>query len=720
MVYLTGDTHGDIDRFKHGKLRWLGKRDTVVVLGDFGFVWDGSKEEQKKLDWLRKRPYTLLFLDGSHENYDLLKQYPTEERFGGKVQALGGNVYHVCRGSVLELENKKYLCFGGAEAAVVVCDATCLQRSLNLALQVMELCPKTLVCVNLCDEAKRRGITLDLKQLEENLGVPVVGTAAHDKRTLKALTKALDRLCCGETELHPKRLHYITPVESAIGCAEPVLRERFGELLNPRWLALRLIEGDRALAAEAGKFLGADLLSDPEISAAVERGRMRLAEDDITLDILRDRIVSCITLNSEEAADGAVSECAGCRRADRRADRLLTGRALGFPLMILLLLVVFWLTISGANYPSQLLSAGLGWLGERLSELMSGAPWWLSGVLVDGAYRTLAWVTAVMLPPMAIFFPLFTLLEDSGYLPRVAYNLDKPFQRCNACGKQALTMAMGFGCNAAGIVGCRIIDSKRERLIAMLTNAFVPCNGKFPFILTLASVFFVGTAGGFGESALSAAIVTAAVILGVGMTFAASKFLSATILRGQPSGFTLELPPYRKPQFGKVIVRSLLDRTLFVLGRAAAVAAPAGAVIWILANVTVDGSSLLSYCTGALDPFAKLLGMDGVILMAFILGLPANEIVIPIIIMCYMSQGSLTELSLPALAQLLGENGWTWRTAVCTMLFSLMHWPCSTSLLTVRKEAGGWKWALAAFLLPTCAGVIGCLAVAQISGLFVA
>ena len=641
------------------------------------------------------------------------------ERSGYVLVDIPGT-YSLLAHSAEEEAARDFLCFGGAEAAVVVCDATCLQRSLNLVLQVMELCPKTLVCVNLCDEAKRRGITLDLKQLEENLGVPVVGTAAHDKRTLKALTKALDRLCSGETELHPKRLHYITPVESAIGCAEPVLRERFGELLDPRWLALRLIEGDRALAAEAGKFLGADLLSDPEISAAVERGRMRLAEDDITLDILRDRIVSCITLNSEEAADGAVSECAGCRRADRRADRLLTGRALGFPLMILLLLVVFWLTISGANYPSQLLSAGLGWLGERLSELMSGAPWWLSGVLVDGAYRTLAWVTAVMLPPMAIFFPLFTLLEDSGYLPRVAYNLDKPFQRCNACGKQALTMAMGFGCNAAGIVGCRIIDSKRERLIAMLTNAFVPCNGKFPFILTLASVFFVGTAGGFGESALSAAIVTAAVLLGVGMTFAASKFLSATILRGQPSGFTLELPPYRKPQFGKVIVRSLLDRTLFVLGRAAAVAAPAGAVIWILANVTVDGSSLLSYCTGALDPFAKLLGMDGVILMAFILGLPANEIVIPIIIMCYLSQGSLTELSLPALAQLLGENGWTWRTAVCTMLFSLMHWPCSTSLLTVRKEAGGWKWALAAFLLPTCAGVIGCLAVAQISGLFVA
>lgn len=369
--------------------------------------------------------------------------YCSTERSGYVLVDIPGT-YSLLAHSAEEETARDFLCFGGAEAAVVVCDATCLQRSLNLALQVMELCPKTLVCVNLCDEAKRRGITLDLAQLEENLGVPVVGTSAHDKRTLKALTAALDRLCSGETELHPKRLHYITPVESAIVCAEPLLRERFGERLDPRWLALRLIEGDKTLAEEAGKYLGADLLSDPEVSAAVERGRKRLAEDDITLDILRDRIVSCITLNSEEAADGAVSECAGCRRNDRRADRLLTGKALGFPLMILLLLVVFWLTISGANYPSQLLSDGLGWLGERLSELFSGAPWWVSGVLIDGAYRTLAWVTAVMLPPMAIFFPLFTLLEDSGYLPRVAYNLDKPFQRCNACGKQALTMAMEY------------------------------------------------------------------------------------------------------------------------------------------------------------------------------------------------------------------------------------------------------------------------------------
>lgn len=625
--------------------------------------------------------------------------------------------YSLLAHSAEEEAARDFICFGEIDAAIVVCDATCLQRSLNLALQVMELCPKTLVCVNLCDEAKRRGITLDLDTLERNLGVPVVGTSAHDRRTLMRLTDALDRLCAGAAPENYKRLHYIRPVEEAISIARAPL-ERFGGRLDPRWLALRLTEGDSSLREKAGEYLSADLEAE-EITAAVEKARTHLANSDITLDILRDRIVSCITLNAEEAADGAVTECPGCRDADRRADKLLTGRVLGYPMMILLLLVIFWLTISGANYPSQLLSTGFGWLGERLSELLGGAPDWLRGILVDGAYRTLSWVTAVMLPPMAIFFPLFTLLEDCGYLPRVAFNLDKPFQKCNACGKQALTMAMGFGCNAAGIVGCRIIDSKRERLIAMLTNAFVPCNGKFPFIITLSTVFFTGAAGISGSLA-SAAIVTLLIVLGVLMTFAASRLLSVTILNGQPSGFTLELPPYRKPQIGKVIVRSMLDRTLFVLGRAAAVAAPAGAVIWILANVSIDGSTLLNICTGFLDPFARWLGMDGVILMAFILGLPANEIVIPIIIMCYMAQGSLTELSLPELFQLLTDNGWTWRTAVCTLLFSLMHWPCSTSLLTIRKEAGGWKWVAAAFLIPTCAGLLACFTVAQITGAFFA
>ena len=316
-----------------------------------------------------------------------------------------------------------------------------------------------------------------------------------------------------------------------------------------------------------------------------------------------------------------------------------------------------------------------------------------------------------MLPPMAIFFPLFTLLEDSGYLPRIAYNLDKPFKCCHACGKQALTMCMGFGCNAAGIVGCRIIDSPREQLIAMITNNFVPCNGRFPTLIAIISMFFVGAAKGPLHSIMSSLLLTAFIVLGVCMTFLVSRLLSLTVLKGMPSSFTLELPPYRRPQIGKVILRSIFDRTLFVLGRAVVVAAPAGLLIWSMANIQVEGITLLAHCSSFLNPLGKLLGMDGVILMAFILGLPANEIVIPIVIMAYMAQGSLVELeSLPQLKELLINNGWTWITAVSTMLFSLMHWPCTTTLLTIRKESGSLKWTVISFLVPTICGIIICFA----------
>ena len=344
----------------------------------------------------------------------------------------------------------------------------------------------------------------------------------------------------------------------------------------------------------------------------------------------------------------------------------------------------------------------------------------LHGLLILGVFRVLAWVVSVMLPPMAIFFPLFTLLEDSGYLPRIAYNLDKPFKSCHACGKQALTMCMGFGCNAAGIVGCRIIDSPRERIIAMITNNFVPCNGRFPTLIAIISMFFLGVSGGAFESLLSALLLTMFIVLGVFMTFAVSKALSMTVLKGMPSSFTLELPPYRRPQIGKVIVRSIFDRTLFVLGRAIVVAAPAGLLIWIMANVQVGGITLLAHCSGFLDPFAHMLGMDGVILMAFILGLPANEIVIPIIIMAYMAQGSILDFeSLTQLKELLVNNGWTWITAVSTMLFSLMHWPCTTTLLTIRKESGSLKWTIMSFLIPTVCGIVICFAFNCVAQMFI-
>ena len=388
--------------------------------------------------------------------------------------------------------------------------------------------------------------------------------------------------------------------------------------------------------------------------------------------------------------------------------------------MIALLGLVFWITIEGANLPSDLLAKGLFWLEGKLSDGFKfvGAPIWLHDMLVLGVYRTLAWVVSVMLPPMAIFFPLFTLLEDLGYLPRIAFNLDYYFKKAGAHGKQSLTMCMGFGCNAAGIISCRIIDSPRERLIAIITNNFVPCNGRFPILISLASMFIVGSTGAFSSLAATLSVLVS-IILGVLITLFISKLLSKTILKGLPSSFTLELPPYRKPQVGKIIVHSIFDRTLFVLARAVMVAAPAGLVIWAMANIIIGDLSLLTHCAMFLDPFAKLLGMDGYILMAFILGLPANEIVIPILIMSYMSKGSMLELdSLNEMKQLFIDNGWTWLTAVCTMLFALNHWPCGTTLWTIKKETQISKWTFISFLIPTVTGIIVCFVVAQGARLF--
>lgn len=390
--------------------------------------------------------------------------------------------------------------------------------------------------------------------------------------------------------------------------------------------------------------------------------------------------------------------------------------------MLGILGIIFWITIVGANYPSQLLSNGLFYLGDKLEALLGSLNCnpTVTDMAVNGIYRVLAWVVSVMLPPMAIFFPLFTLLEDLGYLPRAAFNLDKHFRRANACGKQALTMCMGFGCNAAGVTGCRIIDSPRERLIAILTNNFVPCNGRFPSLITIITMFFTASVTGIGKSFSSAIILLGVIVLGVAATLLASWLLSITVLKGVPSSFTLELPPYRRPQIGKVIIRSIFDRTIFVLGRACLVAAPAGLLIWILANASVGDITILSKLAGFLEVPGKFLGMDGTILLAFILGFPANEIVVPIIMMSYMSAGMLTEAESPEILKaLLVDNGWTWVTAICTMIFILFHFPCSTTCLTIKKETGSLKWTAAAILLPTAFGIVICSVISHVCGIFV-
>lgn len=402
---------------------------------------------------------------------------------------------------------------------------------------------------------------------------------------------------------------------------------------------------------------------------------------------------------------------------DAYLDRVLTSPRSGLLVMLLMLGVVLWITIAGANRPSELLANLFFFIEPFLTMGLQaiGAPDWLNGFLVLGVYRGLAWVVAVMLPPMAIFFPLFTFLEDLGYLPRIAFNMDPIFRRAGAQGKQALTMAMGLGCNAAGVIACRIIDSPRERLIAILTNNFVPCNGRWPILFTLASIFMGGAvAAGYG-TLLSTTTVVSMVLVGIVASLATSWALSRTLLRGYDSTFILELPPYRIPKVGQVIVRSVFDRTLFVLWRAVKVAAPAGGIIWILGNISYGDSSLMGQIAGWLDPLGQFMGLDGMILLAFILGLPANEIVIPILMMGYLATGEMIELnSLGALRDVFVQNGWTWLTALNTMLFAILHYPCATTLLTIKKETGSAKWTFLAAAIPLAIGMVATVVVATV------
>lgn len=620
--------------------------------------------------------------------------------------------YSLMSNSVEEEIARDYICFGETDTTVIVTDATCLERNLNLVLQTLEITSQVVVCVNLMDEAKRKKISIDLEGLTEQLGVPVIGTSARNGKGLRALMDAVYDITNRKERNTPLRITYEELIEEALDILEPGLSDIVKNKLSSRWIALKLLEGDETLIPSLQRHLNYDIRSDKNIQQRILEARERLASGGLDPNRLRDRMVSSLVSLAEKIGDKTITyENEAYNHTDRKIDCILTSKIFGIPIMIALLSFIFWLTITGANVPSAMIAGLLFQLQERLSSffLWVDAPDWLHGVLVLGIYRTLAWVISVMLPPMAIFFPLFTLLEDLGYLPRVAFNLDNYFKKACAHGKQALTMCMGFGCNAAGVIGCRIIDSPRERLIAIITNNFVPCNGRFPTLIAIITMFFAGTVVGPLQSVLSALFLTGVIVFGVCMTLLISRLLSKTILKGLPSSFTLELPPYRKPQIGRVIVRSMLDRTLFVLCRAVVIAAPAGLIIWLLANINIGNLSILSHCAGFLDPLARLLGLDGYILMAFILGFPANEIVFPIIIMSYMATGSLVELdSLAQLRELLLSHGWTWVTAICTMLFSLMHWPCGTTCLTIRKESGSLKWTAVSFLVPTITGMVLC------------
>lgn len=625
-----------------------------------------------------------------------------------KIYDLPG-IYSILAHSEEEFVARDFICFGGSDVVVIVCDAGCLMRNLNLVLQVCEITDKVVVCVNLLDEAKKKKIDVDLNKLSDLLGVRVVGTSARSNVGLDELLSNID-LTFGESR-KSKKVRYNQYVEDAIKViSDAIILD--DSSINKRWVALNLLRDDELLRDKIEEELMIDL-SDEKIDNSIKQARTLLLDGDITINEIDDVLTESINNEASLISSKVVSYLnKDYAKKDRRLDKILTKKSTGIPIMIILFAFIFWLTIAGSNYPSMLLQSVLFKFENVLFNFFSylHIPNFVNEALTHGVYRVLAWVVSVMLPPMALFFPLFTILEDIGYLPRIAFNVDGIFKKCKTCGKQALTMAMGFGCNAVGVSGCRIIDSPRERLIAILTNSFVPCNGRFPILISIITMFLVGVEGGFWNSLLGVLILMMVIGFGIFMTFVTSSVLSKTLLKGVPSSFTLELPPYRRPQYGKVIVRSIFDRTLFVLGRAITVAIPAGLVIWCLANININGGSLLSILSNVLDPLGKLLGMDGVILLAFILAFPANEIVIPIIIMSYMSTGNLVDISnLSTLREVLVSNGWTWVTAVSVMLFSLMHWPCSTTCLTVKKETSSIKWTILSVVIPTFCGVVICL-----------
>lgn len=499
----------------------------------------------------------------------------------------------------------QYIASSAYDCIIAVCDGSCLERTLILALQILQQTKQMILCINLMDEASGRGIRIDAVGLAKTLGIPVVLTAAGKKQGLEELLKQ----------------------------------------------ALMIDNQDYTF-----------LFDDPLLAAE------ELVEQFVFVEKPEEnwRLV---------------------------LDRILVSRRYGIPILMLVLFLIIYLTVRGANYPSQLLEMGFYKGYQLLKSWTSAWPVWLSGMLIDGMYLTAARVMSVMLPPMAIFFPLFTILEDVGYLPRMAFLLDRPMCKCGGCGKQALTLCMGLGCNAVGVTGCRIIDSPRERIIAIVTNAMIPCNGRFPTLILLGSLFFPQSG--------AALIVAACILLGVLGVMAVSGVLSSTVLRHESSTFLMEMPPFRRPQIGQILIRSLLDRTLFVAGRALQVAAPAGIVLWLLSN-----SLILERLVQIFNPLGCALGMNGVILLSFCLALPANELVVPVILMAISGEGNLSNTCDPAI---LLASGWTWKTAVCTMVFTLFHWPCSTTLLTVYKETKSAAKTAAAFLLPTAVGCMLCL-----------
>ena len=593
--------------------------------------------------------------------------------------------YSLISKSKEEVVATDFIVFQDFDVAVVVCDATSLNKGIHLAVQTKEICPNVVVCINLIDEAEKRGITINKKLLEERLGSRVVLVSAKKKVGLTDLLFAINE---SKSQDYLK-LDYGVLNDSIDDISKNLDTNQY----NKRWIALKILENNQSYINQF-KNLG-----------IIKKDFVKKQDLDVHLEV-------CIHISKK--VKEILKDVVNIPRVDektRKIDKILISKIWGIPIMLLFLFVIFYLTIVGANYPSSLLFSFFSSLEAPIMNFLEflSLPNFLVDLLVHGVYKTLYWVVSVMMPPMLIFFPIFTFLEDLGVLPRIAFNMDRAFSKCRACGKQALTMCMGIGCNAVGVTGARIIDSKRERFIAILTNVFMPCNGKFPSLIAIITIFFVGLDQVYGAF-FCALILTGFLFLGILLTFLVSFILSKTILKGEPSSFTLELPPYRMPNVWASIWYSIKNRAIFVLGRAVKVAIPAGVLIWVIANVSIHGVPVLTYLVNALNPIGIFLGLDGVILLALILGFPANEIVVPILLMCYLNTSTLIDMdNLSMLKDVLVENGWTIKTALCFLILFLYRFPCSTTLLTIHKETGSKFYTFLSVLIPLLVGVSLCI-----------
>ena len=568
------------------------------------------------------------------------------------------------------------------DIALVVCDPLCLERNLNLVIQTLEVSKNVIVCVNLLDEAKKKKVNVNLEKLSTYLETKVVGISARKKEGINDLLDVI--LSYPHSSFN---FEYEEKIEECINIIYEHINNRFKSIKT-------IIEGNS---------------NDPLIQEKLHLIRDYLNDSNINFNdsVMNEVIGECEKINKSVIKRNTI-------RNKINLDKILTNKLTGIPIMIIMLMIIFWISIVGANYPSDFLFDIFTKLGNFLKDLCINLniPKFIYLPLLDGVYKVLTWVVAVMLPPMAIFFPLFTLLEDFGILPRIAFNLDGYFEKNGTCGKQALTMCMGIGCNAVGVTGARIIDSKRERLIAILTNSFIPCNGRFPTLIVMFTMFFSITSNSIFNTTINVLLLTLIILFSIFMTFIVSRILSKTILKGNNSFFILELPPYRKPQILKVLIRSLIDRTLKILGRAIVISAPTGLIIWLLTNISIGGNSIINIMSNFLNNFGLILGLDGVILTAFILGFPANEIVLPIMIMIYLSSNTMMDINdISLIKNLFVSNGWTIITAICMIIFVIFHFPCSTTILTIYKETKSIKWTLLSFILPLLIGIILCMIV---------